>query len=175
MRQYRTMARMTFLALLLLPTIPATARASHETNKFDVRRSLESDGWTVAYGKEIDQRQEAVCVTEIAAAALISGGTAAVLAGAECLRDAAVQSVEDLPADLVKQALGQLGEIFSSGGLEVQANIATFNHKERLDFWPHTCVPTPNTFQAYIRFRGRREPGGGGGGAFPVTACRPPA
>ncbi|WP_437816510.1 hypothetical protein [Sorangium sp. So ce1078] len=160
MRRQRSTTITPFIVFLVLLAAPATALASHITNKSEVRSSLESDGWTVAYGKELDQWQQARCVVEIAAAAIISGGTAAVLAGAECLRDAAVESVKELPENLVKQALGNLGQVFSSDGLEVQANIATYNHKECLDFWPNTCVATPNTWQAYIRFRGRSSSGG---------------
>jgi len=127
------------LALSASPTFAAN-------NKDEVRGNVKN-GWTVAWGKEVDHIEYGKL-----AAAMATGTTGAYLSN--LLKDSAAT----LGKEVVIKALKNRGQTFKAGRFEVQAGIATYKHwtmERNLFTGKMVKVPRPNTHQPYVRWRVR--------------------
>jgi hypothetical protein len=156
---------------------PATAGEKpnvKETTKSDVQGSLR-DGWDkVVYGKELDHAEYLKILA--AAAASVATENPTPLTG--YAKDFATQSLQSLgtalTTELVLTALANPDKIFTSGGMEISAGVATYHHKRVVGFevpdrveidglkvtvrkrmeW--VVIDLPNTFQPYVRIRTKK-------------------
>ncbi len=134
----------------------------HKTDKWEIRHNLESNGWWVAYGKELGYQDYYNFVQAVAGSvatenpapamaylqALVAESIAVLStnAGAEFgnkLRDVAQRELVSVFYDAMKN--GRVRTI-KLNRLEVQLGMATYNRQE-------SFVPLPNTFQPYLRMR----------------------
>lgn len=152
------------------------ASAYHQTNKQEVRSSLESDGWIVVYSKEFDHDEY------MKFAASTATGTVKVwmldfakeslrqlITGtARKSRPISDQIQKNLTAESLVPALqqsfnGKQVELSPARGVRLQVGRATYNRAECARIpaptWKNPrrtlekCVSTPNTYQPYVRFR----------------------
>ena len=148
-----------FLAALALAGL--TTAASADDNIGDVRRSVESRGGTVYWGKHFDHAEYAKAAAAIAAG---QGGTYAV----DLAKDIGKTFVKEIGLDLLNKLVK--GETIDLGNVEIQGGIATYNHWRRVVHheprirWQgiksrvEMCevvheIPLPNTHQLYLRIK----------------------
>lgn len=142
----------------------------HKTNKSDVRRDLEKDGWWVAYGKEVGYEEYYVFVQAIEAS-VASRNPGPAMAYLQYLIEESVRTLATnvgseygarIRAMAQQQIVAAIYDAMKYGrittlqleGIDLQLGMATYNRSE-------SGVPLPNTFQPYLRVRLRTAIGGG--------------
>jgi hypothetical protein len=149
-----------------IPSVPdiegRLPRLGHETNRPEVHRSLEEGGWWVAYGKDIGGQQY-VEFTAAIAASVAAHNPEPAMGYLTALIDQSIATLEknagkEFGNQLLRLAKQQIVDAISNAlsggrprtirlaGIDVQAGVATINHKE-------SGIPLPNSFEPYIRVR----------------------
>ncbi len=154
-------------------SLPQSANAYHETNKFERRENLEN-GWIVFYSKELSHAEMLKIAAAIAADSTVTGGSATATyftnfaqeSLAQLIQEARKKSPElanNLQQELTTEKL--LSSIRASfnrnevtmriAGKTIAIGKETYNRAEctKLFFGKKKCISMPNTHQPYIRIK----------------------
>ncbi len=111
----------------------------HDSNRGEVRAGISAGGWSVAWGKTIDEGEYARFMLAVASSATCECFTPLnkyfdnlLTENVRKFQSSAKDAGQDAMMNLLAQAFQSRGQVFRNGRLEVQAGIATYQRSKRV-------------------------------------------